>query len=98
MSAAEDRLNTVLARVQLLDGEQVYRAALNVDSALVLLLEDARRREWSREEWRRRRRPALSGAVKHFQESARRQLGTSPVNIEIREAPSGEDGSLRGDD
>lgn len=87
LSSEGARLNSALACIQLLDGAPVYRAALNVDDALVLLADRARREQWARDEWRVHRSSVLRHSLARFGEEARRQIGSDPIEVEATLAP-----------
>jgi hypothetical protein len=78
-----DRLNTALARIQLLDKEPVYRSAVAIDSRLVALRRSALTQQWADDAWRASRGD-LTDAVRRFQSAARQQLGSPSVRLDVR--------------
>jgi hypothetical protein len=78
-----DRFTTALARIQLLDDEPVYRAAVTLDNRLVELRNVALSQQWQDDAWRARR-SELSAAVRAFQTAARQQLGAKQIRLDVR--------------
>ena len=87
--AMADNRNAVLeamAQIQILDDQQVYDAAIQVDRELTQLLHIARTETLTREQWRERR-AFLTPAVLRFQADARRALRKRKIELQL---PSGD--------
>jgi hypothetical protein len=79
---AWDRFNAALAQVQMLDDEQVNRAATGVLHQLVRCHRLARERAWQRDAWRAEREAVLR-AIADFQQAGRRSLGVAAITVYI---------------
>ncbi|MCG5473027.1 hypothetical protein LADH09A_000911 [Micromonospora sp. LAH09] len=74
----EDRINSRLAQVQLLEDRDIVDVARRLDGQLVHLARQARTKQWPRDDWREARAD-LSLVVSAYQSAARRKLGAEKL-------------------
>lgn len=66
-----DSVDMALAEIKLHDPRQVVEAAVDLDRALGELIGEARKKQFSREDWRTVRDPITKGKMERFNEAAR---------------------------
>lgn len=76
-----DRVDTQLAAIQLLDNEDVVRAALALDKTIVLLGRVAKDRQWAEDDWRLARNEALSPALERFFVNGRASISRTSIPL-----------------